>query len=177
MKRILIHGVTGSGKSTLAACLSTILGIPWTSVDDLTWRPNWESVPPEEQRTIFQEICDKEEWILDTAYAAWRDIPMSKDPFILALDYPRYLSFARLLKRTALRIARQTVICGGNRETLGKAMAKDSILIWHFTSFRRKREAIRDWQRQFASERLLVFRHPRELERWLTQLEKSANVN
>jgi murein DD-endopeptidase MepM/ murein hydrolase activator NlpD len=35
----LIYGVTGSGKTTLAEQIATRSGLPWYSVDDLTWEP------------------------------------------------------------------------------------------------------------------------------------------
>lgn len=46
----MLYGVTGSGKTTLAARLSQATGIPWHSVDELTWEPDWIPVPEDEQR-------------------------------------------------------------------------------------------------------------------------------
>jgi adenylate kinase family enzyme len=37
--KILVYGVTGSGKTTLARQIGERLGLPWHSVDDLTWEP------------------------------------------------------------------------------------------------------------------------------------------
>jgi adenylate kinase family enzyme len=37
--RILVYGVTGSGKTRLAESISAATGIPWYSIDDLTWEP------------------------------------------------------------------------------------------------------------------------------------------
>jgi adenylate kinase family enzyme len=50
MRRIVVYGVTGSGKSTLAARIGQRLGVPYHSVDDLTWEPGWVQVPDEVQR-------------------------------------------------------------------------------------------------------------------------------
>ncbi len=59
--RILVYGVTGSGKSTMAAAISSATGIPWYSVDDLTWEPGWMEVPIEEQRLRIDAIYRKEQ--------------------------------------------------------------------------------------------------------------------
>ena len=46
--RVLIYGVTGSGKTTLAQQVAVRTGLPFHSVDDLTWQPGWVEVPAEE---------------------------------------------------------------------------------------------------------------------------------
>ena len=66
---MLIYGVTGSGKTTLARRVAGKTGLPWHSVDDLTWEPGWIGVPPEEQRRRIAAICAGERWILDSAYS------------------------------------------------------------------------------------------------------------
>src|SRR5579871_65731 len=101
--RILIYGVCGSGKTTFAAALSDRLGIPWHSVDDLTWEPGWKEVPLDDQRQRIQAICDQEIWILDTAYVKWIDVPLARVELIIGLDYSRPLTFWRLLKRSVAR--------------------------------------------------------------------------
>jgi adenylate kinase family enzyme len=60
--------VTGAGKTTMAERSSTATGLPWHSVDDLTWEPGWVEVPQDVQRQRIAEICDRDEWILDIAY-------------------------------------------------------------------------------------------------------------
>ena len=58
----------------LAARLADTTGIEWHSVDDLTWEPGWVEVPSDEQRRRIQQICQRAEWILDTAYGKWLDL-------------------------------------------------------------------------------------------------------
>ena len=57
-------------------------------------------------------------------------------------------------------------------EKLG--LSRDSILVWHFRSFSRKRARMRAWA---ASEDvpILLFRRPAELERWLASLERDGD--
>src|SRR5690349_8264999 len=110
----MLYGVTGSGKSTAAARLSAASGIPWTSVDDLAWEPGWVAVPEEEQRRRFENICARDSWLLDTAYGAWLDVPLERVQLIVALDYSRWFSLQRLVRRTFRRLVDQRLVCNGN---------------------------------------------------------------
>lgn len=164
-RRIFLYGVTGSGKSVLAKRLAEKTGLPYIAVDDLTWEPGWQIVPFAHQRVLFTEICDRDEWILDSAYGHWLEIPLARTELIVALDYPRWLSFGRLCKRTFQRWIDQEPVCNGNRESFRVIFSRDSILLWHFRSFKRKRERIRAWQEE--GKPMVYFRHPREAEAWL----------
>lgn len=167
-RRILIYGVTGSGKTTLAAQMSGRLGIPWHSVDDLTWLPDWQEVPLEEQKRKIAEICAGDAWILDTAYAKWIDIPLARVQLIVGLDYPRAVSFSRLLKRTLQRAADGKPVCNGNRETWRLMFSKNSILAWHAKSFKRKRRRLHQWKGE--GKNIIVLKSAKETERWLASL-------
>jgi adenylate kinase family enzyme len=167
VSRILIYGVTGSGKTTLARRMGELTGLPWHSVDDLTWEPNWVVVPTDEQRRRIEEICAGEEWILDTAYGKWREIPLARAELIVALDYPRWLSLSRLIRRTLARLVDRRTICNGNRETLRTLFARDSIVLWHFQSFQRKRARMRTWSSNPGGPEVHRFTSPRQLEDWL----------
>lgn len=169
-RRVLIYGVTGSGKTTLAEKLSRVTSLPWYSVDDLTWEPGWVEVGNDEQRRRISEICARSEWILDTAYGRWRDIPLSRAELIVALDYPRWVSLQRLLRRTAARCWDRTPICNGNTESLRTALGPDSIIRWHFRSFSRKRDRIKQWMDQDGGPRVLRLTSPRQTEAWLARV-------
>ena len=166
-KRILVYGVTGSGKSTQAAALSDMTGIAWTSVDDLTWEPGWTEVSLPEQRRKIAEICAQDEWILDAAYGKWLDIPLARVELIIGLDYPRWLSLGRLVRRTALRVAARRIVCNGNRETLRGVFSHDSIFVWHFASVARKRQRIRGWESDPTGPPVLRYTRPREARKML----------
>lgn len=168
-RRILLYGVTGSGKSTMAARLSTIVGIPWHSVDDLTWEPGWVAVPTEEQRRRIAMICAEPEWILDTAYGEWLDVALSRAQCVVALDYPRWLSFQRLVRRTVARLVDKQPICNGNRETIRGTVSRNSILLWHNRSFARKRERIRSWSADESAPPLVRLTSPRQAKAWLSR--------
>jgi adenylate kinase family enzyme len=173
-RRVLIYGVTGSGKTTLAARLADATGIDWHSVDDLSWEPGWVAVPDDEQRRRIQHICSRPEWILDTAYGKWLDLPLGHAQLIVALDYPRWFSLQRLIRRTVTRTLSRRLICNGNRESWRGLFSRDAIIVWHFRSFSRKRQRIRRWSGDAAAPPVLRFTSARQAEQWLGGLRERA---
>ncbi len=159
--------MTGSGKTTLAEQIGERLGLPWHSVDDLTWEPGWIQVPTDVQRSRIAAICGQSEWVLDTAYSAWRDIPLGSADLVIGLDFPRWVSLGRLIRRTATRMVTRTPVCNGNRESLKMLCSKDSIIVWHFKSFKRKQQRMRQWHADPQGPQVLLFRSPTAVTTWL----------
>ncbi|MBO0823034.1 MAG: AAA family ATPase [Actinobacteria bacterium] len=168
--RVLIYGVTGAGKTTLARKVAARTGLPFHSVDDLTWEPGWVGVPAEEQRRRIMAICAGDRWILDSGYSTWLDIVLDRAELIVALDYPRWRSLARLARRTFVRAIDRRKICNGNTETVRQMLSRDSILLWHFRSFPRKRALMREWAADPAGPPVLRLASPAATRRWLASL-------
>jgi adenylate kinase family enzyme len=171
VRRVLVYGVTGSGKSTLALRIAARLALPYHDVDDLTWEPGWVPVPDEVQRARITAVCAADEWVIDSAYGKWRDVPLARADLVVGLDLPRLLTLGRLLRRTVTRIVRRTPTCNGNVESWrGAFLQRDSIVWWHFRSFARKRAQIRRWSTEPGFPAIVVLRSPAEVERWLESL-------
>jgi adenylate kinase family enzyme len=171
--RILVYGVTGSGKTALAEKLAELTSTPWHAVDELTWERGWVGVPLPEQRRRIEAICAGQRWILDTAYGQWLDIPMARVQLIVALDYSRWLSLGRLVRRTLVRTVDKRPICNGNTENLRHVLSRDSIVVWHFRSFARKRVRIRDWEKDPPGPTVVHLTSPRATRRWLAALRRA----
>nr|WP_232328063.1 adenylate kinase [Kibdelosporangium sp. MJ126-NF4]CEL16484.1 DNA topology modulation protein [Kibdelosporangium sp. MJ126-NF4]CTQ90436.1 DNA topology modulation protein [Kibdelosporangium sp. MJ126-NF4] len=164
--------MTGSGKTTLAGRIGKRLGLPWYSVDDLTWEPGWVQVPAEVQRARIAAICGRSEWVLDTAYGAWRDIPLAAADLVICLDFPRWVSLGRLVRRSAMRVVTRARVCNGNRESIKSLCSTDSIIVWHFKSFKRKQQRMRQWHADPQGPRVLLFRSPSAVTTWLHGLQR-----
>jgi len=165
----MVYGTTGCGKSTLAARVAAAANLPYHSVDDLTWEPGWKTVSLERQREAIADIVARDTWVLDSAYATWLDLVLPRVELIVGLDYPPPFIFLRLLRRTALRTIDKRPGCNGNRETLRGALSRDSILVWFFKSYRRKRMRIRGWTAEPPCQ-VVRFNRPRDAEAWLRSL-------
>ncbi|GAB3029325.1 hypothetical protein GCM10011376_14620 [Nocardioides flavus (ex Wang et al. 2016)] len=173
--RVLVYGVTGSGKSTGALAIGARTGLPVTLVDELTWLPGWVPVEEDEQRRIIGEITAGERWLLDSSYGAWLVLVLPRAQLVVGLDYPRWLSLARLVRRTVSGAVTREPRCNGNVETWRGVVARDSIIRWHFHSFARKRARMRAWAASPEGPEVLMFRRPRELEAWLATLQPAAD--
>jgi adenylate kinase family enzyme len=172
--RILVYGVTGSGKTTMARQIAERTGLPWHEVDNLTWEPGWVTVAADEQRRRIAAICAGERWILDTAYNSWAEVPLARVELIVALDYSRWRSLGRLIRRTVLRNLDRKSICNGNTESFRQTFSRDSIILWHFRSFARKRDRIRAWAANQSGPEIVRLSSPAAARRWLDSLSITA---
>lgn len=170
-QRILIYGVTGSGKTTLARRVAGTLGYRWISADDeIGWLPHWTPREVADQREIAARVAGGNQWVLDTAYGQWLDLVLPRADVILALDYPRWRSLWRLVLRSVRRAADKQPICNGNTETFRQMLSSDSIIVWHFRSFARKRARIRRWVAHSPGATVVHLRSPGQAEQYLRAL-------
>ena len=168
--RVLLYGVTGSGKSTAALEIGARTGHPVTLVDELTWLPGWVPVEASRQRELIGEVVAGERWLLDSSYGDWLGFVLPRVEMVVGLDYPRWLSLSRLVRRTVSGAITGEPRCNGNVETLRNMLSRESIIRWHFQSFARKRARMRAWAASSDGPDVLLFRHPRELEAWIATL-------
>ena len=98
-EKIILIGSGGSGKSTLAKQLGNKLNIKVHHLDVLFWKPNWEGVPKEEQRTVQNELVKEDEWIIDGNYGGTMDIRMNAADTIIFLDIHRTICVYHAFKR------------------------------------------------------------------------------
>ncbi|RYB92990.1 adenylate kinase [Nocardioides oleivorans] len=168
--RVLLYGVTGSGKSTAGLAIGARTGHPVTLVDELTWQPGWVPVEEDRQRELIGEVVAGDRWLLDSAYGQWRDLVEPRVQLVVGLDYPRWLSLSRLVRRTVRGAITKEPRCNGNVESFAKIFDRSSIIRWHFQSFVRKRDRMRAWAADPSAPETLLFTRPRDLEAWIRTL-------
>lgn len=166
-RRILLLGVTGSGKSTLARALEARHGIPAIDVDALAWQPGWVKTPEEDLRDAAARIAVTDSWVMDSAWSAIRPAVLPRTELVVALDLPRWLSLARLLRRTLVRAHTKEPICGENVESWPMMLSRESIILWHFRSFADKRAQMADWEADPTAPPVLRLRTAAEVDHWL----------
>ena len=159
-RRLLLIGVTGSGKTTLARGLEARCGIPAVDVDAMAWRPGWVKTPDEELAAAAARV-------VASAWTAIRPVVLPRAELVVALDLPRWLSLARLLRRTATRALTREPVCGDNVESVRNVFSRDSILAWHVRSFAAKRSQMLAWEADPDVPPVLRLRTAAEVDQWL----------
>jgi adenylate kinase family enzyme len=174
-RRIVLVGVTGSGKSTLAARIAESVRAPYVAMDDLYWRPGWVKVPKEERAARYADLAVGERWVADALPGAGRGALLERADLVLALDYPRWLSLQRLLRRTARRVRSGESICNGNRETVRELLSRRSIIVWHFQSFAEVRREIALLEATPTGPPVVRLTSQRATDAWLEDLRRSLS--
>lgn len=95
MERIFITGNAGSGKTTLGKQFGKILNRDVTNLDKIVWQPYWVMTPEKERTLRISNLTELKRWIIE---GVSKDILKAADTIIF-LDYPRRISYWRVLKR------------------------------------------------------------------------------
>jgi hypothetical protein len=142
MRRVAVVGPSGGGKTTLGRWLEDALGLPFTDLDDVHWRPGWREAPLAEFRADVDRLTRQHRWVLAGNYSAARDLVWRRADTLLWLDLP----LALVLWRTTRRVLRQAwtgeAVCNGNRQELrALVFGTDPLLGYTLrTNPRRRRE-------------------------------------
>ena len=101
-KKIAIIGCAGSGKTTLALRLHKQLNLPLYHLDQYYWLPGWERTDFDMFIQMHDELCDRNEWIIEGSYIRVLTPRLMQADVIIFLDMPRYVCMWRVLKRSFL---------------------------------------------------------------------------
>jgi adenylate kinase family enzyme len=177
MKRIIVVGSTGSGKTTLAGQLGARLGYPHVELDALHWEPNWQEAHPDIFRDRVSRALDQDLWVVDGNYSKVRDLVWPEADTLIWLDYSLWINLWRVISRTAKRVATRELLWGNNRESLNALLGRDSLVVWLFQTYGRRRKELPILLQQPEHAHLNVIRlhSPAETRRWLGHLTNSTD--
>lgn len=174
---IVVTGVTGSGKSTLAAAIARRTGRCHIDLDDCHWRPGWREVPTADFLACIEAAMQQsppQGWVVAGNYSKAEALIWGRAQTLVGLDYAWPVVFWRLLSRTCRRAWTGAPVCNGNRETFAKAFfSRDSILLWFFQTFAKRRRKLRALEKGAGGyPHLRILRHqtPKETTTWLNTL-------
>lgn len=173
MKRVVIAGVTGTGKTTLARDLSQKMQADFVDLDELNWLPQWVTRNSDDFLQLVDAAIRRDCWVVSGNYRAARPRIWGRADTVIFLDYPFWFSLVRLVRRSILRIVDKKPICNGNFETLPKFLSRDSIVLWFFkTYWRRKRDMrqVLDNPQDYPYITFLRFQSHKETQAWLKQI-------
>ena len=100
--------------------------MPIYHLDKYFWGPGWTHPDYEAYKIIHDELCDKDEWIIDGMNLRLAHYRLDRADIIIFLDFPLYLCFWRIFKRQLKYYGKETPSSApGCPERLG----------WHFVQF------------------------------------------
>ena len=137
IERINVVGTSGSGKTTFASELARILDLPHYPMDQIYWRPGWQSPTDEEFFHQIQEVVEQPRWILDGNYTRTTPVKWQRVQLVIWLDLPFVTTVSRVTRRALRRCwSGEELWPGtGNRETFRKAfLSHDSVIWWSVTT-------------------------------------------
>lgn len=173
MNRVVVIGTTGAGKTTMAKRVAEAIGATALDIDDFHWQPGWVERTPAEMIELFREAFQSERWTLAGNHSRTRDFTWGEADTVIWLNYSVWVVFPRLLWRTIKRVVTKEEVMPGCVETFrAQFMSKDSLLVWFFQTFwKRKKEYSKVIsQDKFRHLTVLEFRHPRQAKRFLKDL-------
>lgn len=116
-RRIQIIGPTNAGKTTLGGRLGALLGVPYTDLDALFWKPGWVESTDEEWHPKLQALAEGDGWVVSgnyyrhTLFRLWPRLET-----VIWLDLPLRVVLPRILRRSWRRWRSGELLWGTNRE-------------------------------------------------------------
>lgn len=173
--KIVIAGTSGCGKTTLGNKLSALTGNKTIDLDDLYWLPNWVKRQDEEFVDLVQKEMSSHAWIICGNYSRIQKLTWTDADLIVWLDLSLTTCLWRTLKRSVKRWIAQEPCCNGNYETLRRLFGKDSILLWVWKTYPRRKRAYTDFFALSSNNRFIQLKNKKEVDNFLEQISHGEN--
>lgn len=169
--RISIVGGSGSGKSTLCNILSKELGLPAIHLDAINYEPNWVEIDKAERDNIILSKAQDDKWVIDGNYNKTLKERFDKADLIIWLDYSTLKQLHGILKRYFTTRNSERPEIPGCKERLETEFVK-----YVLTYNKKKRPVILDYLKDVPKEKVLIFKHQKDLNAWLKDFTNNPNV-
>lgn len=169
--RISIVGGSGSGKSTLCNILSKELGLPAIHLDAINYEPNWVEIDKTERDNIILSKAQDDKWVIDGNYNKTLKERFDKADLIIWLDYSTLKQLYGILKRYFTTRNSERPEIPGCKERLEPKFIK-----YVLTYNKKKRPVILDYLKDVPKEKVLIFKHQKDLNAWLKDFTNNPNV-
>ncbi|KAI8896542.1 hypothetical protein BC833DRAFT_622053 [Globomyces pollinis-pini] len=183
--KIRIIGCPGTGKTTLAANISDRVGVRHFELDSFVWLEDWKMGDNEETlQIVSQKIADNHSWVMCGGYSFTDKLLLKECNILIYLNYPFYITFWRLLKRTLSYCWNKTLLWGkqGTYDTFYRTFCTKESILWVFCTLYQPSKAkfqskIDYWTSVHEQDGdpnvvQLTFTHPDETAQWLNSLSK-----
>ena len=171
MDKIMIIGFSGCGKSTLARRLGASLGIEPLHFDTIHWLPGWVESSEEYKIERVKKELEKDRWIIEGSYRRiLRKERIDAADTVIFLDFNRFLCLYRVIKR-------RIMYSGKTRPDMGAGCEEKidfEFLRWVFWGGRKKRKRnleLMERLKGIEGKNAYTFTNPRELERFVREIE------
>ena len=169
--RISIVGGSGSGKSTLCNILSKELGLPAIHLDAINYEPNWVEIDKTERDNIILSKAQDDKWVIDGNYNKTLKERFDKADLIIWLDYSTLKQLHGILKRYFTTRNSERPEIPGCKERLEPEFIK-----YVLTYNKKKKPVILDYLKDVPKEKVLIFKHQKDLNAWLKDFTNNPNV-
>lgn len=167
MQRILVGGSSGAGKSTMARLLAARLDLRYVEVDSLFHGAGWT------QRAEFVDdiaaVTAGDRWVIDHDYEVARHVVWPRLDTFVWLDYPRWVTEWRVVRRSIVRGALRRELWNGNRESLRNMVRNPEHPVqWSWRHHAATRAHLEAWtaRAEVGHVRVVRLRTPAEARRW-----------
>lgn len=161
-KRILVIGSGASGKSTLADQLGKKLRFPVIHLDWEYWHSGWIENSEQNWKPKIDHLITPPEWIFDSNVSGLFDDRFHAADTIIFLDFPRWISLYRLLKRKWISKGK-------------KGRSDGAYLKWAWNFPHQSRPALLQKLHEVSSTKTVItLRSPTEVRRFLKEVKDAT---
>ena len=161
ISKISIIGGSGTGKTTLSESLSKELKIPVYHIDGIHHLKDWKVRDKDERDKMILDIVKKDKWIIDGTYKTTLRERLENSDLTIYLDYSTLSQIKGVMGRFIKNHGEEKPEIPGCKEQMSVKFFL-LVLKWRKT----KRKYIIDTVKNINSNKVLIFKNRRSLNKW-----------